>query len=272
MTVDAPPLDLHSPLSAFRGDKVLSVFLAIGCLTFVATYILSYTVDMHKLRSPYLFLSETIDNPPSSCVGSFLLSPACALMAIVVLLRREQLAPVTPPHRFWWLGPLGAFGGHGVASFQVHNAPSVHFTFAAIFFNALTLYIMSSVWHERVHSAPTRSELCARIRLATAVLAPLLILAALAIAPFIVAAVAAGEHVDFDDDGVLPAGERIAVYIALLAAAEIVIYLNFAAYFASLLPELRAVQMGFKVTRISGMFPVGDGTLDEPFINYVANI
>jgi hypothetical protein len=269
---DVPPLDRHSPLSHFRGDAVLGSFLVLGLTTFLLTYALSFTVDARRMRAPYLFLSESIDFAPSSCLGSFLLSPACALMAVVVLLRKEQLAPVTPPQPLWWLGPLGALGGHGVASFQVHNTPVVHFAFAALFFGATTLYVMLSVRHEHVHSAPTRSEVCARVRIASAVFAPLLVLSAAVLVPFIVAAVANGEAVSFDDSSDEPAGTHIAVYVTLLSFVEISIYLNFAAYFASLLPELRAVQMGFKVTRLGSGYTVGDGTLNEPFINYVANI
>lgn len=271
MALEGPPLELHSPLSVFRGDAVLCAFLAVGTLTFLATYALSYTVDSRRLLWPYIFLSETIDYAPSSCIGSFLLSPACALMAVVVLLRKEQLAAVTPPQTCWWLGALGAFGGHGVASFQVHNAPSVHFSFAGVFFGATSAYVVRSVWHERVHSAPTRSDTCALVRLASAVLTPLLILGALALAPFIAAAVAAGEHVDLDGSGGSGGGRRVSALIALLAALEILTYLNLAAHFASLLPELRCVQMGFKVVRTGGDYPIGDGTLDEPFVNYIAN-
>ncbi|KAG8463063.1 hypothetical protein KFE25_001836 [Diacronema lutheri] len=269
MLTDRPPIELLRP-HVFRGDAVLAVFLAFGTVTFAVTYALSWTVDTRRLTSPYLFLSETIDYAPSSCVGSFLLSPACALMALVVLLRKEQLAYVSPPLRLWWLGPVGALGGHGVASFQVHNAPLVHFTFAGVFFGALTLYVMASVRHERAHAVPVRSELCATIRFVSAILAPLLVLAAAAVAPFIAAAVAAGEQVDLDDSSDAAAGPRIARYIALLATIEITVYLNFAAHFASLHPELRALQISFKVTRLGAMPPVGDGSLDEPFINFVA--
>ncbi|KAJ1633044.1 hypothetical protein T492DRAFT_983981 [Pavlovales sp. CCMP2436] len=269
---DVPPLDMSSPLTRLRGDRVLICCLASTVLTFGVTYALSATVDTRKMRSPYFFLSESIDYAPSSCFGSFLLSPACALMACVTLLRKEQLAPVTPPQRFWWLGPLGALGGHGVASFQVHNAPIVHFTFAGMFFGAMTLYLICSVWHERAHSVPTRSELCATLRLITAILAPLLVIAATALTPFMAATIAAGEHFDIENDSDIPTGKRISEYIALLAAIEICIYLNLTTFFASLLPELRSVHLGFKVMRIESNITIGDGTLNEPFINYVSNI
>jgi hypothetical protein len=223
---------------------------------------------------PYLVLSESIDYAPSSCIGSFLLSPACAMLAIVALLRKEQLAPVTPSQPFWSLGAFGALGGHGVASFQVHNAPAAHFTFAALFFVATTLYVMLSVRHELVHAAPMRSPLCARIRLATGLLAPALIVCAVALVPFLAAAIESGEAVDFDDTDSASTGSRVGVLVMLLAALEVSVYLNFAAHFASLLPELRGVEVGFNMTRTAVLvgYPIGDGTLDQPFINYVADV
>ncbi|KAG8463064.1 hypothetical protein KFE25_001837 [Diacronema lutheri] len=247
MLHDESRLEVHVHPLALRGDAVLAAFLSVGVLTFVVTYSLSWTVETRRLTLPYLFLSEAIDEAPSSCVGSFLLSPACALMALVVLLRKEQLAYVSPPLRLWWLGPVGALGGHGVASFQVHNAPIAHYAFAGVFFGALTFYVMASAWHERAHSVPVRSELCSAVRATSAIVAPLLVLGATAIAPPLALAIAAGEPVEFEEPRDFAA--HTAVFFGALAVLEVAFILAMAAHFASLLPELRGVIIAFNITR-----------------------
>lgn len=266
----------ESPRHTLRGDLALCAFLALSLLTFVATYALSLTVDHHRLRSPYLFLSESIDYAPSSCVGSFLLSPACALYATTVYLRHEQLGAMGLAPRGRWLGLVAALGGHGVASFQVHNAFLTHYGCAALFFVGSTAYVMLCAAHERRRAVPTRSRACSVVRQVAAVLAPLLVLYVLVVGPLLLGRAMRGADVDYKDDEPRRADDDPLVYdyVLELAIAELAIYFTFAAYFASLLPELAVVRIGFSLLRHAppdaGSAAIAGGALSEPFINYIA--
>lgn len=254
-----------------RGDRVLTAFLGLGIASFIITYILSLSVDKRVLRPPFLFLSESINNPPSSCFGSFLLSPASAAFAVVVILRHEQIRSVCVPPRVRWVGLVAALAGHGVASFQLDNWALAHFAFAYCFFVGSTVYLVVSAWHERAKSLPARAPRLAAVRQFCACLAPVLLIYTMAVGPLLLVCIV-GDLAAYNEDeasGSTRSTSEFAVVLSL-SVTEVLMYANFALFFATLSEELRWVRMSLSVHRAPPAEGPATSSLSEPFINYIA--
>ena len=102
-----------------------------------------------------VFLSETVDISPGSCVGGFGLALSSFLLCVVLLFRFEVVACAWGGAQFaranrWALvcGAIAAVGALGVAAFQYRSGwqGDVHLAFAAMFFIGATLWMLLNTY------------------------------------------------------------------------------------------------------------------------------
>ena len=102
-----------------------------------------------------VYLSETVDISPGSCVGGFGLALSSFLLWIAVLLRHAVVAETPGGGAFsrsnrwaFIVGTLACAGALGVSAFEYRNnwQGDVHLMFAATFFIGATLWVLIHTW------------------------------------------------------------------------------------------------------------------------------
>jgi Frag1/DRAM/Sfk1 family len=231
----------------------LLVFMFVVMIILLpATYTMSK--EQGTLSTTIPFISASIDFAPASCVGTLGLSLICLAMLPAVLVKwrclQSTVTKVREEHGgsgnlvengVWerWnniilgVSVLSVVALQGVASFQYHNVPPVHLTFAAVFFLASMFFLVgTAVLEWKVGAAEGHRRLPKSVRnfrVATAAID------LLAIVPFFL----------FQFLG-QSTGQRN-VDLSISAAAEILATLMIFVFVLSYWHEFRRVKLAFAV-------------------------